>query len=122
MSESCTGRSRAQIGVVYRTDFRIRWQMIKFAIVDVRANVICDYRGTTPSCREGRWRTARRSKRTSTSGLLSSRSTQRVICLVSLFYSRVTDFFLLIFFSFLTRLLQLHFERSPLLPSTLETA
>jgi hypothetical protein len=47
------------------------------------ANLICEYRDTTLSCREDRWRTARKSRRISTNGSHSSRSTRRVICLVS---------------------------------------
>ena len=50
------------------------------------ANLIREYRDTTLSCREDRWRTARRSRRTSTSGSHSSRSTRRVICHVSLIF------------------------------------
>lgn len=74
--------------------------------------MICDHRDTTPSCKEDRWKTARRSRRTSTSGSHSSRSTRRVICLVSLFLPSVPLAFVVVLPNFFFSIV-LFFSSSP---------
>jgi hypothetical protein len=95
------------------------WRTISLWLWTCVANLNCEYRDTTLSCREDRWRTARKSRRTSTSGLHSSRNTRRVICLVS-FAIRSFIFRSSIFLSLSTSWFLL-FRPSPLLHLSLHS-